>query len=327
MNLGKRSRVLLALMTLFMAFAMVTVDSADARRGGSFGSRGFRTYQAPAITRTAPREVSPLQRSMTPRSQTGEPSAAMRQNGFGTGMGRRGMFGGAFGGLLGGLMLGGLFGMLMGHGFGGLGGILSMFFQLALLAVGFMLLMRFLGGSRQPQAYGGPRMSDTSHRYEAPHGRIEPEQFGTGGGSAAAGGATGGDEIGVGQADLDAFERLLGEIQDAFAREDYQALRERCTPEIVSYLSEELSQNAVKGLRNEVMDVKLLQGDLAEAWREGDREYATAALRYESRDVMRERDSGRVVSGDPGRVTETTEIWTFVRPVGGEWQLSAIQET
>ena len=35
-----------------------TAQPADARRGGSFGSRGARTYSAPAPTRTAPASTS-----------------------------------------------------------------------------------------------------------------------------------------------------------------------------------------------------------------------------------------------------------------------------
>jgi predicted lipid-binding transport protein (Tim44 family) len=103
-------------------------------------------------------------------------------------------------------------------------------------------------------------------------------------------------------------------------------LRARTTPEVMSYFAEELSQNATRGLRNEVSDVRLLQGDLAEAWREGERDYATVAMRYESRDVMRERESGRIVSGEPERPSETTEIWTFTRAPGEPWKLAAIQE-
>nr|QQZ51268.1 TIM44-like domain-containing protein [Phenylobacterium glaciei] len=133
-------------------------------------------------------------------------------------------------------------------------------------------------------------------------------------------------EIGVTQADRDRFEELLSEVQSAFGREDYAALRERTTPEIMSYLSEELSQNATQGRRNEVSDVRLLQADVAEAWREDDTDYATAALRYSSIDVMRDRTSNAVLEGDAGKATETTEHWTFTRPRGGAWKLSAIQE-
>jgi len=134
------------------------------------------------------------------------------------------------------------------------------------------------------------------------------------------------DEVGITGGDLDDFQQLLDDVQSAFGREDYAALRLRTTPEIMSYLSEELSQNATQGQRNDVTDVKLLQGDLAEAWSEDGSDYATVAMRYESRDVMRDRATGAILSGNPDEVTETTELWTFARQSGGEWKLSAIQE-
>jgi predicted lipid-binding transport protein (Tim44 family) len=133
------------------------------------------------------------------------------------------------------------------------------------------------------------------------------------------------DEIGLGNRDLDAFEQRLVELQNAYAREDYEALRKITTPEMMSYLAQELGENAGKGVRNEVYDVKLLAGDIAEAWREGSDQYATVSLRYESRDITRDRASGQIVSGDD-RVTETTEVWTFVRTGSGPWLVSAIQE-
>jgi predicted lipid-binding transport protein (Tim44 family) len=76
---------------------------------------------------------------------------------------------------------------------------------------------------------------------------------------------------------------------------------------------------------NRVSDVKLLQGDLAEAWREGDADYATVAMRFALNDSMVERASGRTVEG--GSPSEVTELWTFRRARGGDWLLSAIQQT
>ena len=95
----------------------------------------------------------------------------------------------------------------------------------------------------------------------------------------------------------------------------------------MSYLAEELSENATRGLKNEVRDVHLVQGDVAEAWRENGADYATVAMRYESVDVMRERATGRVVSGEADRLTEAVEVWTFQRKPGTDWQVSAIQGT
>ena len=103
------------------------------------------------------------------------------------------------------------------------------------------------------------------------------------------------------------------------------ALRAIVTPEMLSYFSEQLADNASRGLINRVTDVKLLQGDLAEAWREGRTDYATVAMNYALKDSMVERASGRTVEG--GERTEVTELWTFMRSRGGNWMLSAIQQT
>jgi predicted lipid-binding transport protein (Tim44 family) len=69
-----------------------------------------------------------------------------------------------------------------------------------------------------------------------------------------------------------------------------------------------------------------LQGDLAESWREGDTDYASVAMRYSLIDTYLDRTSGRVVEGN-GQPEEVTEVWTFMRPRGGKWILSAIQQT
>ena len=98
----------------------------------------------------------------------------------------------------------------------------------------------------------------------------------------------------------------------------------RLTPEMLSYYAEELSENASRGVVNQLSDVKLLQGDLSEAWREGDKEYASVAMRYSLNDHTIDRESGRVTKGGPD---EATEIWTFMRVRGGHWLLSAIQQT
>ena len=76
-------------------------------------------------------------------------------------------------------------------------------------------------------------------------------------------------------ADYEAFERLLSEIQAAWSNEDVAKLHTLATPEMVSYFSRDLEDNKARNVINKVTDMKLLQGDLAEAWREGDTDYAT----------------------------------------------------
>lgn len=296
-----------ALMAVLVAlFSFSAVGMAEARSGGSFGSRGMRTYQSAPATSTIPKATAPVQRSTTTAGTTAA----------GSSFGRGGLFGGFGGWILGGLLFSGLFGMMFGGGFGGFGGLLALVVQLAIL---FFVVRWLFGRFRQPAA--APAGGGYGYSY-APR-----QDWSPGGGSAGTARSRSGnrDEIGVTNADLNVFEQRLSQLQDAYSREDYDALRRITTPEVTGYLSEELGRNTAQGIRNEVYDVTLVSGDVAEAWREGSAEYATVALRYESRDVMRERATGRIVSGDTD-ISEKSEVWTFVRRNRGDWLLSAIQE-
>ncbi|UDL92118.1 Tim44 domain-containing protein [Mesorhizobium sp. PAMC28654] len=314
---------------LFLAFSMVAIDHAEARRGGSFGSRGTRTFQAAPPTNTAPAPTAPLERSMTPNTGTNnaarQPQASPQRPGFMSGFG---------GSMVRGLVLGGIIGLLMGQGFGGLAGMFGFLLQALLIGGAIMLAISFFRRSQSARgpapAFAGAGNAGASgfENRAAPRDTGNAPSFtipGFGGGS---GGSTpaDSDEITLGRTDLDSFQQLLTEVQEAFGREDHATLRRLVTPEMVSYLSEELADNAQNGVKNEVTDVSLLQADVAESWREGDRDYATAALRYESRDVTRERASGKIVDGDGDHPTETTELWTFTRQNGSGWKLSAIQQ-
>jgi predicted lipid-binding transport protein (Tim44 family) len=139
------------------------------------------------------------------------------------------------------------------------------------------------------------------------------------------GNAPAGEPLTIAKADFDAFEELLGDVQAAYSAEDLTALRAKVTPEMLSYFSEQLSENASRGQINRVTGVKLLQGDLSEAWREDGAEYATVAMRFVLTDSTVERASGRTVDG--GQPSEVTELWTFMRARGGSWLLSAIQQS
>ncbi|WP_313193118.1 Tim44 domain-containing protein [Shinella zoogloeoides] len=307
----------LAMVAMALMVVMTVVDVAEARRaGGGFGSRGTRTFSTPSTTRTAPTDAMPIDRTMTRQPSAQQPSAGRNST---TANPRPGLFGGFGGSLLGGLMLGGLVGMFLGHGLGGGVGFLGLILQVLLIAGVFMVLRRMFAQRSAPaysgNAYARGQYSNGGSDFEIP--RI--------GGNRQAAQPKAGDEIGVQQTDLDQFEGLLKELQAAYAAEDFRTLRQITTPEAMSYLAEEIGDNATKGLRNEVRDIHLVQGDVAEAWREGADDYATVAMRYESIDVMRDRSSGRVVSGDPDNLTEAVEVWTFLRRNGGEWKVSAIQ--
>jgi hypothetical protein len=116
-------------------------------------------------------------------------------------------------------------------------------------------------------------------------------------------------------------------VQDAYSREDLSALRGLATPEMVSYFGDDLARNSQSGLVDRVSQVKLLQGDLSESWNENGSDYASVAMRFSFVNAMYERAGNRVVSGNPNQTQEATEIWTFRRIPGGQWMLSAIQQT
>jgi predicted lipid-binding transport protein (Tim44 family) len=129
--------------------------------------------------------------------------------------------------------------------------------------------------------------------------------------------------------DFGAFEKLLGDVQGAYGSENVAALRALLTPEMASYFEGDLSDNEAKGVVNRIANVKLLQGDLSEAWREAEGEFATVAMRYSISDALLDRKTGRTVEGNLTEVAEVTEIWTFVREPGQgttDWKLSAIQQ-
>jgi predicted lipid-binding transport protein (Tim44 family) len=308
----------------FLALAAaltVAAPIAEARPGGggSFGSRGSRTYTAPSATPTAPGGGTTMQRSQT------APSPGMSNPGMQAPAAQGRRFGGGF---FAGLLGAGLLGALLGGGFfGGLGGLASMIgllFQVGLVVLVVMLAVRFFRRRSQPAGAGAPYARSTLDGGPTPGGPM-------GGPAPAAGGSFGGPRpvqtrtVKIAEADYQAFERLLGDIQDAYTREDRVTLGNLATPEMAGYFDEELRNNAAQGVVNKITDVKLLQGDLAEAWGEDRTDYATVAMRYALKDVMVDRASGRVVKTEPA--PEAVELWTFQRQPGRGWVLSAIQQT
>jgi predicted lipid-binding transport protein (Tim44 family) len=315
------------------AFVATTVDARPGR-GNNAGSRGERTYAPPPATNTAPSTAQPINRSVTPApapTQAGRPAqpgpaaaapaaAAARPNPAGA--------------LLGGLALGflgaGLFGMLSGAGFfaglGTLAGFFGFLFQLLLIGGLVWLLVRFMR-ARRPAPAGGPSFE----RQSMATGAARDAMAGAGPAAAAArpvqaaAPAMPSDTVGIGPNDYAAFERLLGDIQTTYGRGEWGALRTLATPEMAAYLEQEIRDDEARGVINRIRDVKLLQGDLAEAWREGAVEYATVAMRYSLVDETYDRATGARVSGTDAPI-EATEVWSFRRENRGPWVLSAIQQ-
>jgi predicted lipid-binding transport protein (Tim44 family) len=303
----RRSSTLLAAVAALGLVLQPGLALARAGGGGSFGSRGSFTFSPPPVTRTAPSAAAPIERSFTPRPAApsyGAPGAP------GYGMPYRSGFGSGF---LGGLLGVGLGSMLFGHGFGGGFGFLWFLVELAVLFLIARFVWRLLSGSRPRPAFAGGVNPFSRMQGASPGPR--PMGFG----QAAP------PPLAIGPADYKAFEQTLAAVQDAWSRGDMNALGRLVTPEMLSYFSDQLSDYASRGERNLVTDVRLLSGDLAQAWTEQGREYATVAMRFSMIDVTRD-SAGRVVDGSPTEHVTATELWTFVRARGGRWILSAIQQ-
>jgi predicted lipid-binding transport protein (Tim44 family) len=319
MKFTQRTRGMIKMIAVVLSLALPTVIAvsyADARVGGgsSSGSRGSRTFSAPPSTTTAPGSTQNMNRTMAQPGSPGTPATA--GGGF---FNRPGM--GMLGGLAAGFLGAGLLGMLFGGGlFSGLGGFASILGLI--LQVGLIILVVRLAMSWWQRRNAGPAYASAG---AGPAPAQTPQQanyrsaMGFGLGSSA-------PPLEIKSEDYEAFERLLGEVQSAWSDEDVSKLERLATPEMVSYFARDLADNKARNAVNKVTGVKLLQGDLAEAWREGDADYATVALRFALVDKTFDRNNNQMIAGSD-QPTEATEVWTFVRHRGGNWELSAIQQT
>jgi predicted lipid-binding transport protein (Tim44 family) len=327
------SKTFFRMSVIASAIVLAGAIAADARPGGgrSSGSRGSQTHSAPPPTATAPNTAQPMQRTTAPTPAPGMQQPGMAQRPGMTPPAQQGSRWGGLGmGLAAGFLGAGLFGLMSGQGMlGGLGSMSGMFgflLQLALIGGLVYLVYRLVRGRRE--AALGPQPAHA--RMGA--GPMGGAPNGIGGNGPIPGMAGGGgaprqapQAITVDPQDFDQFERLLTDVNEAFSREDMNALRAITTAEMAGYFADDLRDNAAKGVVSRISNVKLLQGDLSEAWREQDADYATVAMRFGLVDVTINRASGQIVGGNP-RGEEVTELWTFRRPHGGAWQLSAIQQ-
>lgn len=294
--------LLAALIALAPALA-----EARAGSGSSQGSRGSRTSES--------NSGAPMQRSVTtpssPSTSVTRPAPGMPAPAMAPSFMQRHPF---LTGLAGGFIGAGLMGMMFGHSAwaadGGAGAGLGMLLQLlvigGLIFLAVQLWRRRNRGDAEPVA-AGPGYARSVGAMAAPVARNPVE-------------------LAVTEADYNAWSDLLVGIQDAWSKGNVLGMRSFVTPEMLSYFNEQLSANASRGVENRVEQVKLLKGDVEEAWGEGEFEYVTARLHWSAVDYMVKAGTSTVADGDPSRPQEVTELWTFVRSRGGRWLLSAIQQ-
>lgn len=135
----------------------------------------------------------------------------------------------------------------------------------------------------------------------------------------------------VTSADKAAFQQLLIDIQTAWSKQDLAGLRRFVTPEMLSYFSTALAEQASLDIANHVEDVVLQRAEVEGAWTEDAIRYATIGLHWSARDytvslTKHRGEPGYLIEGNEETPTETGEVWTFMRYQNGKWLLSAIQQ-
>ncbi|MBX9634988.1 MAG: TIM44-like domain-containing protein [Magnetospirillum sp.] len=327
-----RHKILSVFLAVLVALSVGSDAWAKAGKGSSLGSRGSRTYDRPVERTTTPppaqapmgaQPSAPMYNPNAVRPQPGMAAAApVAQPGF---FQRNPMMAGVLGGLVG----AGIGSMLFGHSpalaaatdAAPGAGMLGMLLQLAMIGGLAYLAYRFFARRRDQQQ--APMADAGYQRQPVPAELNAPATHGFGGAAAP---RRVEKEFEASPADQEVFSQILLGVQKAWTEGNPVALRALATPEVVGWMSEDLSRDQSKGVRNVVEDVTLVKGDVTESWRDAELEYATAVITFSAKDYMVRVDNGQVVEGDATHPVETVEAWTFVRSPGGRWLLSAIEQ-
>ncbi len=294
-----KPRALLAV--ALIACVLGSAASEVWARAGGGGSRGSRSFSAPA--RPAPRS---FERSPAPPAAPA-PAPMPYPRPFG------GLMGGLAGFLVGGLLGSPLFGGYRG-GFGGVG-----LLDLMLVVGGVLLLFSFL-----------------RRRQESPALATAGDYGGGGGAAPAPAPAT--DDRGQGVAHIrqmdPAFDpaqfatsatAMLVQVQGAWAQGDMSAARDLLTPQMQAEMQAKCDALRAAGRTNRVEQIEVGRAEVSEAWQETGQDFVTVYFEASMLDYVVDA-RGAVVEGSDRATVRVEEFWTFTRPVGANrWKLAAIQ--
>lgn len=317
----KRAMALLVLAVLLLIPALWAADAwARAGGGSSSGSRGSRSYSAPASPST-----SPSSRPSTPASSYQQP--APQRSGWGAGLG----------GMLGGLVLGGLIGSLLFGGMGHLGGggigLLEIAIVGALVYFGFSYMRRRQQAvAAGPAGYADPQLAPPSWKPE-PTSRSAAVLDAPGAGAVdtdlTRGIAhirqmdPGFDPARFGEMASDVFFRLQG----AWMTRDMGGMRGALTEEMYKTLQAQCDQLRAERRVNRLENIAVRSVEPTETWQEEGRDFVTVRFLANLLDYTTDESGTQLVDGNRTEPVKFEEFWTFTRPVGpGAWRLSAIQQ-
>lgn len=105
-----------------------------------------------------------------------------------------------------------------------------------------------------------------------------------------------------------AFDYIVG----AFAAGERDKLKPLLSEEVYANFEQAIAAREQAGHKAETTLVRIKSAEIAEARMEG--QSAFVAVKYVSEQINVTRDAdGQVVEGNPDRITEATDVWTFAR--------------
>jgi predicted lipid-binding transport protein (Tim44 family) len=310
-------RMTTVMVIAMLAFApFVWMDDAWARAGGgsSGGSRGSRSYSAPA---TSSQGVS-----RQPAAPTSSPTPTAPQ---------RSGWGGMIGGMVGGLLLGGLLGSLFSGGSFGGGGV-GLLEIIVLAGLAFLAFRMFRGRTQAP---AGPSGYATAGSYGV------DDRLGSSSSASVAvePPSTAGDlDRGLGyirQMDpgfdprrfSEAAQDIFFKVQAAWIGRDMGRASGIITSEMQGFLQKDCDRLRAERRINRLENIAVREAEVTEAWQERGQDYVTVHFLASLLDYTTDEQSGQVVEGNAVDPVKFEEFWTFVRPIGpNPWRLSAIQQ-
>jgi predicted lipid-binding transport protein (Tim44 family) len=117
-----------------------------------------------------------------------------------------------------------------------------------------------------------------------------------------------------------AFELIV----KAYSQEDKKTLRELCDPAVYGVYEKFITERSARGENMDTTLVRVRDPEIAAAELLGNEIRIEVAFASEQINVTRDAD-GKVVDGDPDRIFDVAEIWTFRRTIGSgsRWFLAA----
>ncbi len=309
--------VIFSLMALLAGTTLVAVNAeARAGSGGSFGSRGSRSYSQPVSPYSQPsrnQQAAPQPLSPSPYQ------APQSGGGF-----LRNMAGGLVGGMLGGMLFRSLGFGGMGGGFGGGIGL----FEIILIGGLIYMVYRMIKGRRDEGAtYQNPTAMGGYSEPEAPR-PITPAYADTAGDLAA--GLSHIRQMDPGfdeQRFPDVVMDIFFKIQGAWMNRDLGGVNSLLTTEMRRIFQGDIDRLLREHRVNRLENIAVRKVEVSEAWQESGQDYVTTLIYANLLDYTTDDTNGQVVEGSKTDPVKFEEFWTFTRPVGNNpWQLSGINQ-